>query len=133
MRSACLKRNAITQSVHGLLIIYHEATFEMQSSTRSGKVGTKIPSIIRSRGVAGPRKLRDTKASKFSPKRESLTEDKCEEIIEKLGRDLHLGLRWNDGEKFEDRPTIGQGKQLNILPSSIGFIPVSSPGHIDVY
>ena len=85
----------------------------MQSSTQSGKDGTKIPPIIRSRGSVGTRKLRDTKAANFPPKRVSLTEDKSEEVIEKLTRDLHLGLRLADGEKFEDRLIVDQeGKQL---------------------
>ena len=94
----------------------------MQSSTQSGKDGTKIPSIIRSRAVAGSRTLRDTHAEKFSPKRVSLTKDKTEEVIEKLGRDLHLGLRLADGEKSEDRLIVDPGKQLNILPSSMGHV-----------
>ena len=90
----------------------------MQSSTQSGKDGTKIPSIIRSRAVVGPRILRDTHAEQFSSKRVSLTEDKTEEVIEKLGRDLHLGLRLADGEKSEDRLIVDPGKQLHILPSN---------------
>ena len=90
----------------------------MQSSTQSGKDGTKIPSIIRSRAVGGPRTLLDTHVEKFSPKRVSLTKDKTEEVIEKLGRDLHLGLRLADGEKSEDRLIVDPGKQLHILPSN---------------